>query len=52
MTVNTPNDKHTESLSVEIPTAPRKKLRITNVYIPPPNTSTGNVEEAHTSTEK
>ena len=38
--VNTPNDKRTESTSVEIPTGPHKKIRITNVYIPPPNKST------------
>ena len=44
-------DKHTECMTVEIPIAPHKKLRLTNVYIPPSNTSTGNVDESSTSTE-
>ena len=42
---------HTESMSIEIPTAPHKKLRLTNVYIPPANTSTGNVNENLTKTD-
>ena len=44
-------DNHTESMSIEIPTAPHKKLRLTNVYIPPANTSTGNVNENLTKTD-
>ena len=49
--ISTPNDKHTESMGVEIPTAPHKKIRLTNTYIPPPNTSSGNVDENNTCTD-
>ena len=38
-------------MGVEIPTAPHKKIRLTNVYIPPPNTSSGNVDENNTCTD-
>ena len=35
---DTNNDSFTEWLTIEIPTTAKKKIRLTNIYIPPTNT--------------